>query len=795
MGKSFSILKYPYMKNCVEFYVNGKFYKAFGRDAFNRLSDFLRQNLFLTGTKEVCCEGNCGACTVLIGKITNEEISYLNVNSCILYVYQNELFLTLMLSTEACAEILSIETNDALHLPEVAAILSYKDIPGHNIFGSVIEDQYILAEKTVQYYGQPVLIIAAKNRESALKAKKLIKIKYRRLKPVLSIEEALNKSAFIGIERSVERGDIREAFKLAENVFEGQFFSGGQEHFYFEPQSALVIPEENDCVKVLSSTQNPTEVQQIVATVLRIPFNHVVVETRRLGGAFGGKESQGTPFAAMAALVAQKTKKPARLILDRETDMLCTGKRHPFFTKHKTAFDNKGIIIGHETNLFADGGYAADLSTSILERAVLHSENAYFIPNIRIKGITCRTSYAPNTAFRGFGAPQAILAMESIIEDIASYLRVDAIEVRKANLYGTENNNTTPYDQIFENNTLPRLFERIEKESDYKNRVNLIRKFNSKQNEKTRGISCSPLKFGISFTTKHLNQANSFVNIYLDGTVQVSTGGVEMGQGLNTKIIQIVADEFRISTDKIRIMVTSTEKNNNMSPTAASSGTDLNGFATINACKKLKHRLAEFGGEGVTFEQMVKKAYLNRVSLGERGFYATPKIEFDWETGKGSPFYYFTCGCAVSEVEIDRYTGETTLIRTDILMDIGNSINPGLDRGQIAGGFVQAVGWLTLEDLIYSQEGMLLTASASTYKIPSIHDLPKIFNISFLENNENTKNIAGSKAVGEPPFMMGISVFCAIKNALAYIDKDVSIQLSAPATAEKILSLLLSHAK
>lgn len=703
---------------------------------------------------------------------------------------QNELFLDLVLSTQTHAEILSIETDDALNIPEVVAVLSYQDIPGYNVFGPVIRDQYLLAEKTVQYYGQPVLVIAAKNKEAAVKAKNLIKIDYRPLKPVLSIKEALNKSAFIGDEHSVGRGDMQEAFNSAGNIFEGQFFCGGQEHFYFEPQSALAIPEENNCLKVISSTQNPTEVQNVLAEVLGISFNQVVVETKRLGGAFGGKECQGTHFAALAALVAQKTKTPARIILDRETDMLCTGKRHPFLAKYRVAFDNSGLISGLETNLFPDGGYAADLSTSILDRAILHAENAYFIPNIKVTGITCRTNFAPNTAFRGFGGPQAILAMESIIEDVANYLNIDPIEVRKANLYGLENNNITPYGQIFENNTLHRLFNQIEKDSDYKNRVKRIKKFNFQQNKKIRGISCSPLKFGISFTAKHLNQANSLVNIYTDGTIQVSTGGIEMGQGLNTKLIQIVADEFRISPDKIRIMPTSTEKNNNTSPTAASTGTDLNGFATINACRKLKDRLSEFGGDGIGFEEMVKKASQNRVSLGEKGFYATPKIEFDWNTGKGTPFYYYTCGCAVSEIEIDRYTGETKLIRTDIIMDIGSSINPGVDRGQITGAFVQAVGWLTLEELKYSQDGVLLTASPSSYKIPSIHDLPEILTINFLENNENTKNIAGSKAVGEPPFMLGISVFCAIKNALAYVDKELSMQLSAPATAEKILGLI-----
>ena len=707
---------------------------------------------------------------------------------------QNELYLDLVLSTEAHAQILGIEMDDAVSIPEVVAILSYKDIPGRNVFGSVIEDQYVLAEKTVSYYGQPVLIIAAKNREAALKAKNCIKIEYRRLKAVLSVEEALKRKAFIGAEHSVGKGDIEDAFNRAENILKGLFYSGGQEHFYFEPQSALAIPEENNCIKVISSTQNPSEVQKVAAEVLGISFNQVVVETKRLGGAFGGKESQGTQFGAMAALVAQLTKKPARIILDRETDILCTGKRHPFLTKYRVAFDNRGIMSGLETNLYLDGGYAADLSTSILDRAILHAENAYCIPNIRVKGITCRTHYAPNTAFRGFGGPQAMLAMESIVEDIANYLNLDAIEVRKANLYGLENNNKTPYGQIFENNTLHRLFKQIEKDSDYKDRVNLIQKFNFEQNKKIRGISCTPLKFGISFTTKHLNQANSLVNIYRDGTVQVSTGGIEMGQGLNTKLIQIVADEFEISTDKIRIMPVSVEKNNNTSPTAASSGTDLNGFATIDACKKLKERLSEFGDKNTGFEERVKKAYQSRVSLGEKGFYATPNIDFDWQTGKGTPFFYYTSGCAVSEIEIDRYTGETTFIRTDILMDIGDSINPGIDRGQVAGAFIQALGWLTMEELKYTHDGVLLSTSPSSYKIPSIHDLPEVFNINFLENKENTRNIAASKAVGEPPFMLGISVFCAIKNALAFIDRKLSMQLSAPATAEKILGLL-SHAE
>lgn len=734
--------------------------------------------------------------------------------------FNNELIVDYVMSEEAHAEILSIDIADALKIKGIKGVYTYKDIPGHNKFGPILQDEVLLAQDKVEYIGQPIVIIAAEDKESLKQAKKLVKINYKKLQPILSIEEAIEKNSYISVPHGVSRGNTEEIFSDSPNILEGQYYCAGQEHFYLEPQSALAIPDENGCLKILSSTQNPTEVQNVVAEIAGIPFNHVIVETKRMGGAFGGKESQGTHFAAMAALVAFKINRPARIILDREQDMLTTGKRHPFLAEHKVSFDNNGLITALNVNLYSNGGYANDVSTSIMDRAILHTDNAYFIPVIKVEGRVCKTNYAPNTAFRGFGAPQGIFVIESIIEDIANYLNKDAYNIRKLNLYGHENNNITPYGQIVENNTLPELMEKVAKNSEYKQRLDYITNYNNKNADKVRGISCIPMKFGISFTAKFLNQGNALLNIYTDGSIQVSTGGTEMGQGLNTKIRQIVANEFYIPVEKVRVMATSTEKNNNTSPTAASSGTDLNGNAALNACKKIKSRLINFAAtllnsenpdensiiwneNGIydkrqeknvlSYEELIKKAYFNRISLGERGFYATPKIDFSWEKGKGIPFLYYTNGCSVSEVEINKLTGETKVLRTDILMDIGKSINPGIDKGQIIGGFVQGLGWSTIEELKYSESGKLLTDSPANYKIPSINDLPEVLNVDWINNDSNTINVAQSKAIGEPPFVLGLSVWTAIKNAMAFIDKDTAKKLTIPATAEQVLALLNSQ--
>ena len=546
-----------------------------------------------------------------------------------------------------------------------------------------------------------------------------------------------------------------------------------------------------------------------------------------MGGAFGGKETQAVIPAVMAALVAAKTRRPARVVYTKDDDMRSTGKRHPYKMHYKAAFTAKGKITGVKFDIFSIGGAGADLSTAIMERTLFHSDNAYFIPNLIFNGTICKTNFPPNTAFRGFGGPQGMANIENVIQEIAIVLKKDALDIRRLNCYSHADRNVTPYGQIVHNHLLPEIIDQLAGTSEYRQRLTEVEKFNLQSKTHLRGLSLTPMKFGISFTTKFLNQGNALVNIYKDGTVQVSTGGTEMGQGLNTKIRQLVADEFSISYDDVRMMITSTEKNNNTPPTAASAGTDLNGFAAINACRKIRMNLTKFASkyfaskeEGhypslkhicfvvgksggntfifdkrnpekrLTFQELVKLAFLDRVSLGERGFYSTPEINFNRDTEKGEPFFYYTTGAAVSEVLIDRLTGHLKLLRSDLLLDIGESINPGIDRGQIVGGFIQGVGWVTNEDLRYSEKGELLTFSPTTYKIPNIQDVPEIFNVDTIQNPHHQINIRRSKAVGEPPLMLCLSVWIAVKHALSCVRKDVCPQLNLPATGEEILHRL-----
>ncbi|HEX2062068.1 MAG TPA: molybdopterin cofactor-binding domain-containing protein, partial [Thermoanaerobaculia bacterium] len=537
-------------------------------------------------------------------------------------------------------------------------------------------------------------------------------------------------------------------------VLEHAFEHAGQDHFYLESQAALVAPGEHGAVTVLSSTQHPTEVQEVIAHLLGIDMSQVVVQTKRMGGAFGGKEAQATHPAAMAALVARRTKRPARIVYDKDSDMHVTGKRHPFQNRYRVGFTRTGEITALKVDLYSDGGSYADLSPAVMARAMTHAENAYYIPHIEIRGTVCRTNMPPNTAFRGFGGPQGVSTIENVLEEIAAFLKRDPLDVRKVNCYGVDTRNTTPYEQVVANNSLPRLFTELEQRCDYRARMSAVREFNASSRTHLRGLSMTAVKFGISFNTKFLNQANALVNVYLDGSVQVSTGATEMGQGVNTKIRQLVADELRVPLERVVVMVTSTEKNNNTSATAASSAADLNGGAAVDACRRIRARLDEVQrnhGGNLTWEQLVQLAYRERVSLGERGFYATPRLDWDWTSGRGTPFLYFTMGTACSEVLIDRFTGEMKVLRSDVLMDIGKPINPGVDRGQIIGGFIQGLGWVTAEALIYNDSGVLLSHSPTTYKIPAVTDVPADFRVALFDNNDNVQNIRRSKAVGEPP--------------------------------------------
>lgn len=732
---------------------------------------------------------------------------------------EGELHLALVLSEVSHGKIESIKIDAALMSPGVECILTGEDFTD-NLWGAIKKDQPLLAKKVISHYSEPVAIIVAKTRAEAYAAKELVAIETAKLPAIYTIDEAIKKKSFLSDKTKIETGDVSKAFKDSEHILEGSFENGGQEHFYLESQAAIAYPGEDGDIHIESSSQHPTEVQHVVAHALGLKQHQVVCVVKRMGGGFGGKESQASHIAALAAICTQKTNSPCRLVLTKDEDMMMTGKRHPFKSWYKIGLSSEGKINALCVDFFADGGAYLDLSPAILQRAMFHVDNAYQLDNALITGIVVKTNRAPNTAFRGFGGPQGSAVIESLIEDMAKYLKKDSLEIRKLNLYKGETG-VTHYGQKVENNFLPELFEKMETQSNYSAWRKEIETFNSAHSDKVKGLSVTATKFGISFTSKFLNQANALVNIHTDGSVQVSTGATEMGQGVNTKIQLIVAETFGIAQDEVKLMPTSTEKNHNTSATAASSGSDLNGAAALVAAVQIKERLAklavlmsdnelldcEFDIEKkidisnvvfkdskiktnkkeFSFSEIVLKAYLNRINLGSRGFYKTPEIHFDLKKGKGRPFLYFTNGVAASEVLVDRLTGETKVLRTEILMDLGRPINEGIDHGQVSGAFVQGMGWCTGESLLYSAEGALLSHSPTTYKIPSIQDTPREFSINFIRNDSNKVNVRASKAVGEPPFVLGLSVWGAIKNALHYISDKRVKNLLLPATPEEIL--------
>jgi len=705
-----------------------------------------------------------------------------------------ELLVDFVWSPYAHARIVSLDIEEARKL---AFVYTHEDLH-HNRLGPIIADEPLLVDDGIcTFRGQPIVVVAGETREQVNAAKRAVKIEFEELKPNLTIDEAIAAQSFIGETRYIRRGDADAALASAEHVIEGVFNNAGQDHFYLESQAAIVQPGEFGAMHVLSSTQHPTEVQEVIAHLLGLQMNQVVVTTKRMGGAFGGKEAQATHPAAMAALVSQKTKRPTRIVYDKDTDMHVTGKRHAFQNRYRVGFTRSGEIVGMKVDFYSDGGAYADLSPAVMARAMTHAENAYYIANIDIRGTVCRTNMPPNTAFRGFGGPQGVATMENIVEEIAAYLKKDALDVRRVNCYGVESRNTTPYEEVVPNNTLPRLFTELPERCDYRARVEAVRAFNASSQTHLKGIALSAVKFGISFNTKFLNQANALVNVYLDGSVQVSTGATEMGQGVNTKIAQLVADELGIPFERVTVMITSTEKNNNTSASAASSAADLNGSAAVDAARKIRQRLDELEahlGKQDSWEMLVKLAYHERVPLGERGFYATPRLDWDWTSGRGTPFLYFTMGTACSEVLIDRFTGDLKVLRSDVLMDIGKPINPGIDRGQLVGAFIQGMGWVTTEELRYDEKGVLLAHSPTTYKIPNINDVPEVFNVDWIDM-ENPINVRGSKAVGEPPLLMAISIWCAVKHALGFVSNGDIPRLRLPATNEEILMRLTQYAK
>ncbi|HAZ08877.1 MAG TPA: xanthine dehydrogenase molybdopterin binding subunit [Elusimicrobia bacterium] len=684
-----------------------------------------------------------------------------------------------------------VDAAKALAIPGVVAVFTAADLR-HNRWGAIVADQPLLVSDEIGHIDEPVCVVAAETREALEAARRAISIEVEEGAPVYDIDEAAARGLILYRSQGLSRGDAAAAMARAPHRLSGSLEIGGQEHFYLESQASVVYPLEDGQLEIHTSSQHPTEVQHVCAEALGLRQHQVVCVVKRMGGAFGGKESQAAPFAAMAALVASRLKRAARIVLSKDDDMRTTGKRHPFKNRYEVGFDADGRILALRVELRADGGAYTDLSPSILDRAAFHVDGAYHIPDIRVDGMVCRTNRHSNTAFRGFGGPQGNLTIENILEEIALFLKKDAFEVRRLNVYGVDERNTTHYGQLVENNLLPELFARLHETSGYAERLESVQAFNASRVGKLRGLAMTAVKFGIAFTTRFLNQANALVNVHRDGTVQVSTGATEMGQGVNTKIRQVVAEAFAIETEMVRVMPTSTEKNHNTSPTAASSGADLNGAAALAACEEIKARLApvaQGAGKTLSWPELIDRAYRERVALGAYGYFRTEGLDFDAATRRGRAFKYFTQGTAVSEVEIDEYTGDLKLRRVDILMDLGRPLNCGIDRGQVVGGFIQGAGWMTTESLAYDAKGRLTSSSPTTYKIPGIQDAPRIFNVVLLDQPGNDGGIRRSKASGEPPLLLSASVLMAVKNALSQRSGSLP-GLRCPATPEEILMRL-----
>jgi xanthine dehydrogenase large subunit len=718
-------------------------------------------------------------------------------------------------SPHAHAKIKHIDTV-ACHIPGVHAVMTAADVPGANDVAPVSSGDPVFAADEVLYAGQSVLAVAAESLALARKAAQLAVIDYEPLEAILSVQDAMASGKYVGDPYVMQQGDSAAALKKAAHHLEGALDIGGQDHFYLEGQIAMATPQENGEMHCWSSTQHPSEVQHLIAKVLNIRDHLVTVDVRRMGGGFGGKESQASLIACVAALLAAKTRRPVKLRLDRDDDMILTGKRHDFNVRYKAGFDDDGLIGGIEFIQASNCGMSADLSDAIADRAMFHADNCYYLGNAKVASYRCFTHKVSNTAFRGFGGPQGMLAMEYVIDDIARQLGKDPLDVRKINLYDAKGalggRCTTHYGMTVEDNIIGDILKKIEVTGDYAQRVQAVRAFNAQSPVLKKGIALTPVKFGISFTLTMLNQAGALVHVYKDGTVQLNHGGTEMGQGLHTKVCQVVADEFKIDIADVRITATSTGKVPNTSATAASSGSDLNGMAAQAAARTIKQRLVSFaaahfncaeeavtfenghvtaGDERLTFKELAALAYVNRISLSSTGFYATPKIDWDRPKAKGRPFLYFAYGAAISEVIVDTLTGEHNILRTDILHDAGRSLNPALDMGQIEGGFVQGAGWLTSEELWWNEKGELKTHAPSTYKIPTGRDIPKDFRVALFDGENHEETIYRSKAVGEPPLMLGISVFLAIRDAIAAAGGERCLPpLQAPATPENVLKAI-----
>jgi xanthine dehydrogenase large subunit len=753
-----------------------------------------------------------------VGKPAPHDSAHLHVSGTAAYTDdlpepRDLLHLAVGMSPVARAALRGVDLQRVRASAGVVDVCTAADITGENNYGSIVKDDPVLADGLLQYVGQPVFVVAAESVSDARRAARRGDFDYEELEPILDPLTAVERQSFVLPSETLLRGNPDAALAGAPRRLQRRLFLGGQDQFYLEGQIAMALPQEDGGLLVYSSTQHPDEVQRMIAHATRREAKDIVVICRRMGGAFGGKESQAALIAVIAALAADKTGRPCKLRLDRDDDMIMTGKRHDFVIDYDVGFDDTGRILGIDFGFASRCGMSADLSGPVNDRTMFHCDNAYFLENVRIVSHRCKTNTVSNTAFRGFGGPQGMFAIEYVIDDIARQLGVDPLDVRRRNFYGKEERNTTQYRQVVEDNILDELFDRLLDSSDYRSRRAAIREFNADSKVLRKGIAVTPVKFGISFTSTLLNQAGALVHVYRDGTVQLNHGGTEMGQGLYVKVAQVVADELGIPIDKVRTTAADTSKVPNASATAASSGSDMNGKAAQKAAAKIRKRLTAFaarqyavseaevdfrGGKVyvaeriMEFEDFVQAAWAERISLSATGFYRTPKINYDRSSFSGRPFYYFAYGAAVTEVVIDMLTGESRVLRVDILHDCGDSLNPAIDLGQVEGGYVQGLGWLTSEELWWNERGELGTHAPSTYKIPTCSDLAPDFRVELLSGSANReKTIYRSKAVGEPPFMLALSAFYAIRDAVAGNDAGRP-DLQAPATPESILRALRS---
>jgi xanthine dehydrogenase large subunit len=751
---------------------------------------------------------------------TRHESAHLHVSGRALYADDiplpaNTLHAAFGMSSIAHGRVRSLDLAAVLEFPGVVAVALAADVPGENNYGSAVHDDPIFAPDLVQYAGQPLFAVAADTYTTARKAARRATVEYEPLPAILDIRAALAAQAAVLPVQRITRGRPQEVLAAAPHRMQGTVHIGGQDHFYLEGQIAIAVPQEDGAMLVHSSTQHPTEVQQIVARALGRQANQVTVQCRRMGGGFGGKETQPALIAAAAAVLACKTGRPVKLRLDRDTDMLMTGKRHDFLADYTVGFDATGRILALTVMLASRCGYSADLSGPVNDRAMMHIDNAYFLENVEIVSHRCKTHTVSNTAFRGFGGPQGMVVIEQIVDSIARALEIDPLEVRRRNFYGIDDRNQTHYGQTVEHNLIHTIVERLVESSRYGERRALVAQWNDTHRHIKRGLALTPVKFGISFTATMFNQAGALIHVYTDGTVLLNHGGTEMGQGLFTKVAQVVATEFGLPLTAVRVSATDTSKVPNTSASAASASADLNGKAAQAAAETIRGRLVQFAcetfgveastvrfsdgrvsiGDGyLSFADLVTQAYRARVSLSSTGYYRTPKIEYDKTTLRGRPFFYFAYGAALSEVAIDTLTGETQLLRVDILHDAGQSLNPAIDLGQVEGGFLQGVGWLTSEELWWNAKGELRTHAPSTYKIPTARDWPPHWQVKLLEERPNSEEtIYRSKAVGEPPLMLAISTFLAIRDAIASCGPPgAQPDLTAPATPEAVLRSLAS---